>query len=68
MCETINPETLISLVEERPVLWDKTLDIYKDKHLKLPASPHKIFVLQLGVPNILSYFYYVSDGDTNTES
>jgi hypothetical protein len=32
------------------------------------TSPHKIFVLQLGVPNIFSYFYYVSDGDSSTES
>ncbi|VEN64519.1 unnamed protein product [Callosobruchus maculatus] len=32
--EAINTELLISLVEERPELWDKTLDVYKDRDLK----------------------------------
>jgi len=32
--EKIDIELLISLVEERPVIWDKTLDLYKDKNLK----------------------------------
>jgi hypothetical protein len=27
----INKELLIALVEERPVLWDKSDDIYKDR-------------------------------------
>lgn len=27
----IDNEILISLIQERPVLWDKTLDIYKDR-------------------------------------
>ena len=29
--EGIDAEVLISLVEPKPVLWDKTLDIYKDR-------------------------------------
>ncbi|XP_045766741.1 uncharacterized protein LOC123868313 [Maniola jurtina] len=33
----IRKETLISLVEKRPVLWDKTLDIYRDKVAKAAA-------------------------------
>lgn len=28
----IDTERLISLVQERPVLWDKTEDIYKDRN------------------------------------
>jgi hypothetical protein len=28
----INKELLIALVEERPVLWDKSDDIYKDRN------------------------------------
>ena len=32
--ELINPEVLISLVEERITLWDKTSDLYKDKTKK----------------------------------
>jgi len=35
--EKIDTELLISLVEERPVIWDKTLDLYKDKNLKESA-------------------------------
>jgi len=31
MVESIDNEFLISLVEARPVLWDKTLDVYKDR-------------------------------------
>lgn len=27
----IDPEILIDLVESKPVLWDKTMDIYKDR-------------------------------------
>ncbi|XP_050515313.1 uncharacterized protein LOC126890432 [Diabrotica virgifera virgifera] len=34
---TINPEDLIPLVQERGVLWDKTLDSYKEKPLKVSA-------------------------------
>lgn len=33
----IDREVLISTVEERPVLWDKFLDIYKDKSAKTAA-------------------------------
>lgn len=33
----INPEELITLVQERGVLWDKTLNDYKDKQLKISA-------------------------------
>ncbi|PSN44807.1 hypothetical protein C0J52_25711 [Blattella germanica] len=32
--EDINTELLITLVKERPAIWDKTLDLYKDKKLK----------------------------------
>ncbi|KPJ14373.1 hypothetical protein RR48_01312 [Papilio machaon] len=32
--KNINVENLISLVQNRPVLWDKTLEIYKDKNLR----------------------------------
>lgn len=35
--EAINTELLINLVEGRPVIWDKTLECYKDKNLKLSA-------------------------------
>lgn len=30
--EGIDAEVLISLVEAKPVLWDKTLDVYKDRN------------------------------------
>lgn len=33
----INPEQLITLVQERGVLWDKILNDYKDKQLKIYA-------------------------------
>jgi hypothetical protein len=32
--EEKNTELLITQVEERPAIWDKTLDCYKDKKLK----------------------------------
>jgi len=35
--EKIDTELLISLIEERPVIWDKTLDSYKNKNLKESA-------------------------------
>jgi hypothetical protein len=35
--DDINTDMLISLVEARPALWDKTLDIYKDKISKESA-------------------------------
>lgn len=37
MENNISPEVLIPLVEQRSVIWDKTLDIHKDKGLKLAA-------------------------------
>lgn len=37
MEKEINPEELIPLVQERAVLWDKTLDDYKNNNLKLLA-------------------------------
>lgn len=37
MEKNINPEELITLVQERGVLWDKTLNEYKDKQLKMSA-------------------------------
>lgn len=33
MAENIDVEFLISLVESRPVLWDKTLESYKDRNV-----------------------------------
>jgi len=33
MSESVNLELLITMIEERPVIWDKTLDIYKDRNL-----------------------------------
>jgi hypothetical protein len=33
----VDVERLISLVEERPVLWDETLDTYKDRNLTKPG-------------------------------
>lgn len=30
----INQELLITLIQERPVIWDKTIDDYKNKRLK----------------------------------
>jgi hypothetical protein len=35
--DDINTDMLISLIEARPALWDKTLDIYKDKVSKESA-------------------------------
>lgn len=35
--DEISTELLIILVEERPAIWDKTLDSYKDKKLKESA-------------------------------
>lgn len=35
--EKIDTEILISLVEERPTIWDKTLECYKNKNLKNAA-------------------------------
>ena len=32
MSEIIDNEILISLIQERPVLWDKTLEIFKDRN------------------------------------
>ena len=31
MAENIDADVLISLIEARPVLWDKTLDVFKDR-------------------------------------
>jgi len=35
--DDINTEHLVSLVEARPVLWNKSLDVYKNKTLKESA-------------------------------
>lgn len=35
--DSFDYETFISLVEDREVLWDKTLEIYKDKRKSLKA-------------------------------
>jgi hypothetical protein len=39
MAENIDAEVLISLIEARPVLWDKILDAFKDR---IATSPSKI--------------------------
>jgi hypothetical protein len=44
--EEINTELLITLVEERPAIWDKTLDCYKDKKLKESAWREKCVILK----------------------
>lgn len=33
MTESLNLELLITMIEERPVIWDKTLNIYNDRNL-----------------------------------
>ena len=33
MAEGVDSEILITLVQERPILWDKTLESYKDGNL-----------------------------------
>ncbi|XP_060872763.1 uncharacterized protein LOC132946719 [Metopolophium dirhodum] len=33
MSESVNLELMITIIEERPVIWDITLDIYKDRNL-----------------------------------
>ncbi|CAG5007173.1 unnamed protein product [Parnassius apollo] len=42
----IQAETLITLVQERPVLWDMTEDVYKDKNLKLAAWREVCLILK----------------------
>ncbi|GBO98988.1 hypothetical protein EVAR_70677_1 [Eumeta japonica] len=42
----IQAETLITLVQERPVLWDKTEEVYKDKNLKLAAWREVCLILK----------------------
>lgn len=37
MVESIDNDILISLVEARPVLWDKSLDLFKDRNLTRDA-------------------------------
>lgn len=37
MTATIDVELLISLIENRPVIWDKTLETYKDKNMRSAA-------------------------------
>jgi hypothetical protein len=36
----INKELLIALIEERPVLWDKSDDTYKDRNATKEGIPH----------------------------
>lgn len=37
MSESVNLELLITMIEERPVIWDKTLEMYKDRNLTRSA-------------------------------
>ncbi|XP_018311577.1 uncharacterized protein [Mycetomoellerius zeteki] len=46
--EEINTELLISLIEERPAIWDKTLNIYKDKNIKESAWREICVILKEG--------------------
>jgi len=47
MCDfEFDIDLLISLVEARPVLWDKTYDIYKDRNEKKKAWREVCFCLQ----------------------
>lgn len=43
----IDQEMLISLVEDRPVLWDKTLDIYRENTASV-AGWREICVILMG--------------------
>jgi hypothetical protein len=43
MAENIDSKILISLVQARPVLWDKILEIFKDR--MNPGKPDKKFAL-----------------------
>jgi hypothetical protein len=45
----INKEFLIALIEERPALWDKSDDTYKDRNatkasLKIPQSKYALSI------------------------
>lgn len=48
----INTDMLISLVEARPALWDKTLDIYKDKTSKESAWREICTILNEDFPEL----------------
>lgn len=37
MSEVTDSDLLIALIEDQPVLWDKTTEEYKNKHLKTAA-------------------------------
>lgn len=44
----INTKLLINLVEERPVIWGKTMDLYKDKNLKESTWEKRYVYIQYG--------------------
>lgn len=48
--DDINTEILISLVEKRPVIWDKTLNIYNDKTIKEKAWLGTCSILNVTFP------------------
>lgn len=50
--DDINTDMLISLVEARPTLWDKTLDIYKDKTSKESAWREICTILNEDFPEL----------------
>jgi hypothetical protein len=54
----VDVECLISLVEERPVLWDKTLDTYKDRNVKKPGCKEVCLELK-------NYFEDLGEKDKN---
>jgi hypothetical protein len=42
----IDPELLITLIESRPIIWDKTLENYKDTNLRTAAWREVCIVLR----------------------
>jgi len=50
--DDINTDMLISLVEARPALWDKTLDLYKDKTSKESAWREICTILNEDFPEL----------------
>jgi len=48
--DDMNTEFLISLVEERPAVWDKTLNIYKGKTIKEKAWTDICSILNENLP------------------
>ena len=54
----IDNELLILLVQERPVLWDKTLDIFKDRNATR-TCPYTLDICQETLPTLVENIYSV---------